>query len=115
MPDWKPMKPTALLAVALSMLVSTVAIAQEPTDKTAWENGLRDAFAARDFPTVIGRAEALLKLDPQHPEALFDIGYALHSQGEYRAALVYHERGAAVATIARPCAYNAACAHALLG
>lgn len=76
---------------------------------------MADAMDAQRWPEVIAFGERVLAIDPKHPLALHDVGYAYHQQGKLDQALEYHKRCAELPKYRAVGCYNAACAFALKG
>ena len=68
----------------------------------------RYAEAEQMFRTV-------LELDPEHRQAVQELGLSLHLQGRLTEAILYHRRAAQSREYARLGNYNIGCYHALMG
>lgn len=102
----------------LSVLLSlSLALAAAPPidDGDAADRALA-AWSGGDWAGAAGAYAEVVQAQPEDLLAWYRLGYALHALGRIEEALVAHERAAAgSAGFAQTAAYNAACAHALLG
>ena len=70
---------------------------------------------AGEVGTGIAIYQQILEHVPNHPDATFRLGYALHMSGEYEAAIEMHRQAAEFPQYEGIATYNLACAYALTG
>ncbi|MBL8693491.1 MAG: FG-GAP repeat protein [Planctomycetes bacterium] len=107
------------LGILLSVLSVALPQASAPASRPSPQAPpVADAHAklrAGDYAGAAAGFRAILETKPEHPDANYLLGYALHAQGKYAEALALHEKAARFPATAAMASYNAACAHALLG
>lgn len=105
----------ALLSVLSVTSAQTSAPASKPASQAAPMADAQKKLQAGDYAGAAAGFRAVLEAKPEHPQANYLLGYALHSQGKHEEALALHEKAARFPATASMASYNAACAHALLG
>lgn len=102
-----------LLSIVLSV---PLARAQDPAaNPTRLAQEAQDAFQDQDFETTIEKARQLTEVAPENESGWFWLGLGLHSAGRHQEAIAAHEKAATFPRVGAVAAYNAGCAHALVG
>ncbi len=101
-----------LLVLLAPFVLAAPLLAQ---DAATLDRQMRTALSAEQWESAAAAAGKLVELSPRNAEAWFYLGYALHSQKRYAEALEAHVKASEFPTYGNVAAYNAACAHALLG
>ena len=68
-----------------------------------------------DWEQALALLRPIVARDPSDAGAIFFLGYALHMNGEYQEALIYHRKAANFSPLRPNALYNSACALSLLG
>ena len=93
-------------AVALAAPASAQEISKLRTD-------LDSAMRTQQFDKVVTTARKMIELSPEHEQAWFSLGYALHASGKLDEALEAHKKASAYPSVGGIAAYNAACVYSL--
>jgi tetratricopeptide (TPR) repeat protein len=73
------------------------------------------AMQVGDWDTVVKVLQPVVEREPENAGATFYLGFALHAQGKYEDALIYHARAADFDSTRSLALYNWACCLALQG
>lgn len=107
---------SALRALSVMLLAPALAFGGDDVDANALEKTMRQQMQAKQYAAVIETGKKLLEVSPDHADAIFNVGYALHSEGKIDEALEYHKRAAGMKGQNQGTStYNVACALAMKG